>query len=81
MFSTEVAAMTQTSSTDEGMRDLMEGFERLETLFDRKPREDEDLSLCFLCLRWSTGDESCRREYRCELQPAPDKPAFRASGL
>ncbi len=45
------------------------GLDRLETLYDikDKPARD-DLSLCFLCLRWSSGDDDCRNGVRCEMQ-------------
>jgi hypothetical protein len=33
-----------------------------------KEQPRDDLSLCFLCLRWSTGDEVCRNGARCEMQ-------------
>jgi hypothetical protein len=45
-------------------------FDRLETVFNHEERAEEDLSLCFVCLRWTTGDENCRRGYGCELQHA-----------
>jgi hypothetical protein len=50
---------------------VWDGFDRLEALFPS--RADEDLSLCFVCLRWTTGDEGCRRGDRCELQLALDR--------
>jgi len=66
--------MTQLSLQDHGLPTFQEGFEALETLFSHGARADEDLSLCFVCLRWTTGDEGCRRGYRCELQLALDQP-------
>jgi hypothetical protein len=48
---------------------VLENFDRLETLFNHEERAEEDLSLCFVCLRWTTGDENCRRG-ACELQRA-----------
>lgn len=61
--------------TDQGQPAILEDFDQLETLFPREARTEEDLSLCFMCLRWTTGDEDCRRGYRCELQVAQDQPA------
>ena len=66
--------MTQLPLQDQGLPAVLESFEALETLFNRGARADEDLSLCFVCLRWTTGDEGCRRGYRCELQLALDQP-------
>jgi hypothetical protein len=60
--------MTQIRQTDSGVSALLENFDSLERLFDSRGRVDEDLGLCFLCLRWTTGDEGCRRGDRCELQ-------------
>ena len=60
--------MTQIQSTDPGVPPLLENFDSLERLFDSRGRVDEDLSLCFVCLRWTTGNEGCRRGDRCELQ-------------
>ena len=65
--------MTQAPVTDPGLSALQDSFHRLETLFHRDGRSDEDLSLCFVCLRWTTGDEGCRRGDRCELQLALDR--------
>ncbi len=47
---------------------------RLDTLFQscEKPARD-DLSLCFLCLRWSSGDEDCRNGVRCAMQLELDR--------
>ena len=59
------------SMDNQGARAFVEGFDRLEALFQRQVR-DEDLSLCFVCLRWTTGDEGCRRGDRCTLQLAQD---------
>ena len=39
---------------------------------DELPARD-DLSLCFLCLRWTTDDPACRKGIRCELQLALDR--------
>jgi hypothetical protein len=33
----------------------------------------EDLSLCFLCMRWAAGDPSCRPGHRCDLQLVLDR--------
>jgi hypothetical protein len=60
--------MMQPPLTDPGASALLENFHSLEKLFDGRGRENEDLSLCFLCLRWTTGDEGCRRGDRCDLQ-------------
>lgn len=53
--------MTPKPLTDPGALTLLENLDSLERLFDGRGRVDEDLSLCFLCLRWTTGDEGCRR--------------------
>ncbi len=49
-------------------------IDRLETLFRtcEHPVRD-DLSLCFLCLRWSSGDEDCRNGVRCAMQLELDR--------
>lgn len=64
--------MTQVPFTDPGVEPVL-SFDALEALFQRESRADEDLSLCFMCLRWTTGDEGCRRGDRCELQLAQDQ--------
>ncbi len=50
------------------------GANRLDTAFQvcEKPARD-DLSLCFLCLRWSSGDEDCRNGVRCAMQLELDR--------
>jgi hypothetical protein len=73
--------MTQLSLQDQGFPGVLGNFEALETLFSRGARADEDLSLCFVCLRWTTGDEGCRRGYRCELQDALNQPEAEANVL
>jgi hypothetical protein len=65
--------MTQAPLTDQGVPALLENFDRLDTLFRDEKLVDEDLSLCFTCLRWTSGDENCRRGYRCELQSMADQ--------
>ena len=65
--------MTQIPLPEQSVPIPTEGFDRLETLFHREALMEEDLSLCFMCLRWTTGDEGCRRGYRCELQLAQDQ--------
>lgn len=65
--------MTPIRLTDPGASALLENFDSLEKLFDGRGRVEEDLSLCFLCLRWTTGDEGCRRGDRCELQLGLDQ--------
>ncbi len=37
------------------------------------PSERDDSSLCFLCMRWTSGDEGCRRGVRCDYQVALDR--------
>ena len=69
--------MSATLPREEGVTALVDEFDRLETLFQSGAGSDKDLSLCFVCLRWTTGDEGCRRGYRCDLEqllldhPAP----------
>jgi len=65
--------MTQLSLQDQDLPAVLGNFEALDTMFGGA-RAEEDLSLCFVCLRWTTGDEGCRRGYRCELQLALDQP-------
>ncbi|MBZ5724534.1 MAG: hypothetical protein LAP87_06010 [Acidobacteriia bacterium] len=49
------------------MPPVFEGFDGLETLFNGvQPRED--LSLCFVCLRWASGDPDCVAGRSCDLQ-------------
>ena len=55
---------------DQGLPEIRVAFDRLETLFPDEPRAAKDLSLCFICLRWTTGNEDCRRGYGCELEAA-----------
>ena len=57
---------------EEGLPALREGFDRLEMLFPDEQRAEKDLSLCFVCLRWTSGDEDCRRGYPCELEAAAE---------
>jgi hypothetical protein len=60
--------MTQVPLTDPSVPRMLDSLESLESLFNRGARAGEDLSLCFLCLRWTTGDEGCRRGDQCELE-------------
>jgi len=53
--------MAQTMLKEEGLPALLENFDRLEDLFHGEARAEEDPSLCFVCLRWASGDEDCRR--------------------
>ncbi len=55
---------------DQGGPALLEDFDRLQTLFPAEAHAEKDLALCFLCLRWTTGDEGCRRGDPCELEAA-----------
>lgn len=64
--------MTQLVLADPNLRAFLEGIDNLENLFRSEPSTNEDLSLCFVCLRWTTGDEDCRRGHRCDLQKALD---------
>ena len=64
---------TQLSLADQNLRAFVEGLKNLESLFRCEQITSEDLSLCFMCLRWTTGDEDCRRGHRCDLQKALDK--------
>ena len=57
---------------DQTLQSFREGLDSLDTLFRSEPIATEDLSLCFMCLRWTTGDEDCRRGHRCDLQKALD---------
>jgi hypothetical protein len=65
--------MTQIPVTEPGVPAVLDNFDSLEALFDRGTGADKDLSLCFLCLRWTTGDEGCRRGDRCELEAQLDQ--------
>lgn len=64
--------MTQVTFTDPRVPAVL-NFDSLGALFQRGSPADEDLSLCFMCLRWTTGDEGCRRGDRCELLQAQDQ--------
>jgi hypothetical protein len=33
----------------------------------------DDMALCFVCMRWASGDGECRRGVRCEYQLALDR--------
>jgi len=66
--------MTQLLLPDQNLQAFLQGIDNLENLFRSEPSKNEDLSLCFVCLRWTTGDEDCRRGHRCDLQKALDKP-------
>jgi hypothetical protein len=67
--------MTQGTATDPTLPIFFEGFERLETLFPNSEMEPpEDLSLCFVCLRWTTGSPDCRAGHRCDVRLAMEAP-------
>lgn len=52
---------------EQNLPPVFEGFDGLETLFNGvQPRED--LSLCFVCLRWASGDPDCVAGRSCDLQ-------------
>ena len=75
----EVEHMTQIPGTPLET-EVQQGLERLESLFCSKAKVNEDLSLCFTCLKWTTGDEGCRRQYRCELELQQDQLDGKAAG-
>jgi hypothetical protein len=50
------------------------GLDQLDALFQiRGKPAREDLDLCFLCLRWSSGDADCRNGVRCDMQQQLDR--------
>jgi hypothetical protein len=53
---------------------FLEGPDMIETPFPIRAREmRDDLSLCFLCMRWSAGDKDCRAGKRCDYQMMLDE--------
>lgn len=52
---------------DEGLDDLGDSLLSVE-----EPARD-DLSLCFLCMRWCSGDPRCKAGIRCEYQITLDR--------
>jgi hypothetical protein len=68
--------MAQGVSTDTTLPDF---FDRLETLFpDSDAAAPEDLSLCFICLRWTAGSCDFRQRPDCEVRLAMEAPAPQA---
>jgi hypothetical protein len=69
--------MTQSLSTDPNLPILFEGFEAMETLFQNSELAPaQDLSLCFVCLRWTAGSPECRPGHRCEVRLAMEAPTY-----
>ncbi|HUI78331.1 MAG TPA: hypothetical protein VLY24_10450 [Bryobacteraceae bacterium] len=58
------AVMEETSSA---VPDTLAG---MKTPLSPEQGASEDLSLCFVCLRWTAGDPECRPGHVCELQRA-----------
>jgi hypothetical protein len=61
--------MTPAELSDFSLPASTEGFDGIEMLYqpgDTPVRDD--LSLCFLCLRWTSGDHDCRSGIRCKYQ-------------
>lgn len=47
-----------------------DGFENLDGLVQEADSTSrQDLSLCFVCMKWASGDPECRIGNACELQP------------
>jgi hypothetical protein len=53
---------------------FLEGSDMLETSLPiRAQKTRDDISLCFLCMRWSAGDPDCRAGKRCTYQAVLDE--------
>ena len=53
---------------------ILSGLDGLESFsqMGEVPLRD-DMALCFVCMRWASHDEECRRGVRCEYQLALDR--------
>ncbi len=66
--------MAQECSVEQILRPVFEVSKAPEKRFTSGGQEtQEDLSLCFLCMRWAAGDPDCRSGHRCDLQLVLDK--------
>jgi hypothetical protein len=66
--------MSETLLMDDTLAPSFEGFESLDGLV-REPDSDlqEDLSLCFVCMKWASGNRECRIGNACDLQADPGR--------
>ncbi len=71
--------MAQECSVEQILPPVFEVFKAREKGFTSGGQEtQEDLSLCFLCMRWAAGDPDCRSVHRCDLQLVLDRLEGRA---
>jgi hypothetical protein len=57
----------------EALPPFLEGPQMLMPFPIRAQETRDDLSLCFLCMRWSAGDPDCRAGKRCDYQRMLDE--------
>jgi hypothetical protein len=66
--------MTPEELPDQTLAGFNQSLGSGEALFQPgKPPVRDDSSLCFLCLRWTSGDHDCRNGIRCDLQLIMDQ--------
>jgi len=63
--------MTEEMFEEKIVPPVFQGFDALEALFPSGGPE-EDLTTCFVCMRWTAGYPDCRLGNKCDLQPALD---------
>lgn len=66
--------MTPEEFSDQDLPALNKSIESVEAVFapGDVPKRD-DMSLCHLCLRWTSGDHDCSNQIRCDLQLVLDE--------
>jgi hypothetical protein len=70
----EVTLMAPAPSMNDTRPAFNESLDSLEALFQpTQVAARDDFSLCFLCLRWTSGDHDCRSGIRCDLQLTLDR--------
>jgi FixJ family two-component response regulator len=75
-------AMTQSPLLDQNDRHFVEGLEGASHSRGDAPTRENDLALCFVCLRWASDGPNCRQRYRCDEPPfhGPKFPSWSVIG-
>jgi hypothetical protein len=62
--------MPRSQWSDEDLMPPFEGFKALDDVFQNQETSGkrDDLSVCFVCLRWTSGDPNCRLGNECDVR-------------
>lgn len=61
--------MTPSALLNQNDWHFVEGSEWSSHSLSDAPTREDDLALCFVCLRWASEGPSCRQRYRCDEPP------------